>query len=434
MVALNYEFLFLQLKAQMQLSSAKNDKLFADLSETQAILGLLSQLIEVHAGLVASSKDINSKCFLKAAVQLNATEKVLSNVFATYGDSVKVFPDLQTRHVTLKEQLVQDTQTSWSENFRWNVVKDGASGANGAVVVELSLVSSKELKSQMQDVVKAMDSTGTLDANIKTLGEKLTKLFLKPLLAVPGANVSSSADLAWNRIRIVTPGAIAEGATRKVPDAPLVLHEIESIFVFLHQCFTEYSTPGTSESSPGKEGLEMPLMACLGRHLANELVDLVISECISKAVPSNRIDLKDFQVVIVATKTLQQKLSSMGFLNDAKLLDYVDNVDLVFANKKCQEILERARDLMTTEIHNEVSVSIDDCELKDLKLSLAEEDLSKGQAKERVAELVDSKLAPPFRFPKCKIRSVCCKLYTYINLLSSVVLKQGYLKNVVGYT
>lgn len=393
----------------MQLSSAKNEKLFANWSETRAILDLLSQVIEIHSGLVSSSKDISSKCFLKAAAQLNATEKNLSDVLSAYGDSVKVFLDLQTRHVALKEQLMQDMQTGWLENFRWNVVKEGAFGADDEAAVELLLVSSKELKSQMQDVVGAMDRTGTLDANLKTFGEKLVKLFLKPLLAVPGVMITSSADLAWNRLRIVMPSAGAKkGATQKVPDAAHMLHEIESIFVFLHQCFNEYSTPDTADGGLGKEGPEIPLMARLGQHLANELVDLVISECVCKAVPSKRVDLKDFQVVIAATKTLQQKLSSMRFLDDAKLLDYVNNVDLVFANKKCQEILERARDLMKSEIHNEISVSIDDCEPKDLKLTLAEEDLSKGQAKERVAELVDSKLSPPFRFPKCKIRLVCC--------------------------
>jgi len=41
------------------------------------------------------------------------------------------------------------------------------------------------------------------------------------------------------------------------------------------------------------------------------------------------------------------------------MMDYVKNVDVLFANKRCVELLDEARQLIMSDIHNVVQVNYD---------------------------------------------------------------------------
>jgi len=55
---------------------------------------------------------------------------------------------------------------------------------------------------------------------------------------------------------------------------------------------------------------------------------------------------------------LQLKLVTVGFISQDKcaIVDYVRNVDALFANKRCVELLDQARKLLMSNIHNIVEV------------------------------------------------------------------------------
>lgn len=62
--------------------------------------------------------------------------------------------------------------------------------------------------------------------------------------------------------------------------------------------------------------------------------------------------------VIESTEEFEKALKKMQFLKEdtTALLKYACNVDSHFANKKCQDVIMAARNLMTSEIHNTVKV------------------------------------------------------------------------------
>lgn len=89
------------------------------------------------------------------------------------------------------------------------------------------------------------------------------------------------------------------------------------------------------------------------------MLEGIVKDCLSHAIPSSTKELENFHEVVSITQKFQDKLVALGFVSNSTrtLLDYVQNVNVLFANKKCQNILEHARGLMTSDIHDTVLVS-----------------------------------------------------------------------------
>lgn len=62
--------------------------------------------------------------------------------------------------------------------------------------------------------------------------------------------------------------------------------------------------------------------------------------------------------IIQSTEDFENALKEMRFLkgDTTDLLKYARNINSHFANKKCQDVIVAARNLMTSEIHNTVKV------------------------------------------------------------------------------
>ena len=97
--------------------------------------------------------------------------------------------------------------------------------------------------------------------------------------------------------------------------------------------------------------------------LQRQVLEGVVKECLSHAIPRSSKELETFHEIVSITRKFQDKLVGLGFISDSSrtLLDYVENVNVLFANKKCQDILVKARQLMTTDIHDTVLVSVCVC-------------------------------------------------------------------------
>jgi len=59
----------------------------------------------------------------------------------------------------------------------------------------------------------------------------------------------------------------------------------------------------------------------------------------------------------------------LGFISEDErtMVDYVKNVDVLFANKRCVELLDEARRLIMSDIHNIVQVA--NCYARDIIFS-----------------------------------------------------------------
>ncbi|XP_038044146.1 centromere/kinetochore protein zw10 homolog [Patiria miniata] len=85
-----------------------------------------------------------------------------------------------------------------------------------------------------------------------------------------------------------------------------------------------------------------------------------------------QLSLNEYKAVITATKGFEASLRKTGFIAEtaSPLLTYARDVDVHFANKKCQELIVEARKLMKRELHNTKRVGtmkVDNKNVKDQK-------------------------------------------------------------------
>lgn len=111
--------------------------------------------------------------------------------------------------------------------------------------------------------------------------------------------------------------------------------------------------------------------------------------------------------MITRIKAFQASLSELEFIkpDSAILTDFSGSINVLFANKKTQEVLEKARMLMTSEIHNTVKVNNDKPFGEVTPLGLDGSATKKGKTAETIVLSSGAKLsASTFRLPDCLIR------------------------------
>lgn len=135
-----------------------------------------------------------------------------------------------------------------------------------------------------------------------------------------------------------------------VEDPHVSFNGMLQVFHFLHDNLMNVKVTDAKDS--------VTLMAKLRQLIFQEFCDAIIKECLAKSIPTQAKNLEQFQKVITKTEYFQMNLVKLGFMEetDTALLEYAQNVNVLFANKKCQEILDSARQLMLSEIHNTVKV------------------------------------------------------------------------------
>jgi len=113
-------------------------------------------------------------------------------------------------------------------------------------------------------------------------------------------------------------------------------------------------------------------MSMFGAECSAACLQALINNCLSSAVPSTRSELVGFSLVVMVVEELQSKLVGFGFISedDRALVDYVKNVDSLFANKRCVQLLDEARKLLVSDIHNTVEVIHRNCLILSMQLCI----------------------------------------------------------------
>ncbi|KAG8141637.1 hypothetical protein E2320_007226 [Naja naja] len=191
-------------------------------------------------------------------------------------------------------------------------------------------------------VLQAFAILGELEMKFKHFGQLLLKHVLKPLICCPSLRLSTeySPDGVTLKFESV-------GSSLGHPSPLEVFAKLRSVFKVLHQHLLE----------EGEETDPRPVLAeVLGNVVWKKMSDCLICDCLVHSIPSNSSQLAQYKEVIKATEDFEKALKDMKFLpeDSTDLLTYARNVNCHFANKKCQDVIVAARNLMTSEIHNTV--------------------------------------------------------------------------------
>ena len=282
--------------------------------------------------------------------------------------------------------------------------KDGAD-QNTPAKVELTIASSKEVKKRLVRAFEPMWKLGVLRDKLQVFGKRFLRHVVSVITA--GGKVTVKVNAASDHrpsvaITVVKPSKDVSAVTLIA-----VLGSLTSVFTALSEHLLGLQLPGDNKSGP------VTLMRKLGEIISVDCLDMIIEDCLAKTIPSSTKQLEGYSDVILQTETFRDTLVSLQFITDADntLMDYVNNVNVLFASKQCQDALETARSLLTADIHSMVLVRTD-APLGEIAVNGFGRSGTKKltKASENVPLSCDSKLsANTFKLPTCNIRSVGCR-------------------------
>lgn len=410
-----------EIKGQLNVSTGEFQSLTRQLEQVTMVMTILDKLTCAQQLMENIATATSKGEFSQAATSLMVLEEALKQPVCEREEEVKIVVALRMEQKILKQKLIQKLNDVWKEIVTCSHLENVASGKEKSSGKDSMAISKTEEEQPRQwelklpkndeseqhtltELIVAMEALGQLDGKIQTLGRQLL------------TNIFYGLVLRWQKVDVIEKSlshgrqfVIKATSEEKPPGCVEVFTVVETILDFLHESLLHLElVRGSGRGSQTKTGEDrVTLMMLLGQEIGEKVVESVVKECLSHAVPSTARELENFHEVITITKKFQEKLISLGFITDScrTLLDYVHNVNVLFANKKCQTILEQARALMTTDIHDTVLVSADSSagELPPL-------DKSSGPSREK-SRKVDMASDPllsnvTFRMPTCRV-SMC---------------------------
>lgn len=379
-----------------------------DLSRSVQIANLTKKAYEE---LEESSELLDRKQYLEASAKLENIEHVLKNVeiIKDDDDTKRSLKAIGQEQKSIKEKIGYILGKDWDENVKIVPHFNEDDSNNKLQNVKLELNYGYNGDDKLKNLVQAMNQSDVLSFRQQKFCQNLISHVIQPLLQ-------------WNSSMEAEDKSIILHfkERRSKPDNPtLILDALETIFLFLGKLF---DFPVTSSST---------FITSIGEQLSDQVIDIVIKQCLNPSVPEQKSHLDDFDIVIHAVKSFHSSLIEMKFFKASdksalKLIDFVNNIDETFTNKKCRGILAKARHLMKKDLH--MATIIED---KSVMSKEDVEDLIKNETNFKTIDIdcnIEEELLPLpqgmslndglFKFPRCQ---VSCSVLDLIILVKEVI-------------
>ena len=340
-----------------------------------------------------ANRNMKNKDFVTAAKNLEDIQDLAARPVHQRENEIKILTSLQTEYRVQKEKLIFDLGENWNSNVCWSLPKDDKAFPDR---VELKIDTAGEKDNILQNMTQAMFNVNILDQKLKLFGQRFLKYIVKPISRERNIEVSFSAKQGGGELL-----SVCNNRSLQIPTPTEVYQKLRLVFDILNKYLLSVKIEESEEK-------KITLMQKLGKLISKELLDILVKECLSHAIPISKAELEKYTGdVVPITEEFQKELVSLHLIDSScnVLVEYVNNVNVLFANKKCQEILERARKLMTSEIHNTVEIKVDDPVGTLPKLGEGESDVKKTKKIENVSLASQQQLSSnTFRLPACHIR------------------------------
>lgn len=390
-----------EIKSQLNLSTGEFQSLTGQLDDVNCLLVVVDKLVNLQDGFDSLETAVRKQDYSAAADAVLMVQQLLSKKVYGHEDEIKILSAIQTEGLIQMEKLINDLSEKWKEMIVWTVADD--KGTDGPRKMELKLNVKGDNSNLLDKVVLGMKKLKILDMKMKKFSEILFAQFVETLAKYADCEVVESET---GQAKVLSVSVLDN--TEVSPNPIMMYKHLDKVLRFLNQNFLcIFVEEGKTENDP-----PVTLMDKVGSHIAENTLKLIVKECLIRSIPTNTKDLDEFNGVIAMTEEVHKQLIHLKFVDPSNriLLDFIGNVNILFANKKCQAILEKARGLMTTEVHNTVIVSHE----KPLgKLPPLVEGVGGGKKAKRDDLATDSPLsANTFRLPTCHISMSIQQLMT----------------------
>ena len=328
----------------------------------------MDRFLQVHSGLQATHRCVRTKHFTQAVKHLEGLQGELATLEAEDETELNVHKVLTTEACIQRERLLYELGETWNVLFRWTMPLESRRLMSRPRTVTLEVGEADQSHPLVNCTANAMQSTGLLDSRLRTLTDRIMQNLVEP--AVQDRNtLLQLVDETDKCVLCVV--RQPDSGTHKVAVPPVeAFQKLEQIFVFLHQPIADITVSSKipdktlSRNHASKVVIDenvapVHLAEKLGQIMCKPLFQCVYNDCLSHSIPKNSCQFDRFNEIVQLTEEFQEMLSRLGFLapNQSTLMDYLNNVNSLFANIKSQEILRQAHQFMTQELLHSIQIS-----------------------------------------------------------------------------
>lgn len=384
-----------------EISSGDYTSTKESLEECKRITTIIEKLLYIDTTILRMEKLLSEHEYLDVLDGLESIHSLLSSMETEEEEvEVKVQRVIQTELCIIRERLLYEIGEEWSRLVKWVLPSEKRRLARKPRSVMLEFYRDKENDHLFSVVVAALIRSHILDLRFKLLSDNLMSYIVENVIRDRSTVLQVDDEPSRRVICVVINPAGGVGQQRQVvtPDEAFV--KLEQIFTCLHSALSEVTVSLS-------EGKMIPGNVCngflvkkLGKLVMKKLFECVYDECISLALPSNGTQWEKYNDLVAQTEHFQDFLTRLGFLSsdDQSLIDYLNNVNSLFANNKSQEILKKAHELMLQDLYHSVQISGE----HPIGISRSEEFLKIEEFVKNCKTETDTK----YKLPKCQIRFV----------------------------
>ncbi|XP_034864859.1 centromere/kinetochore protein zw10 homolog isoform X1 [Mirounga leonina] len=400
----------------LHVSTAEFTGLKQQLERDSVVLSLLKQLQQFSTAIEEYNCALTEKKYVTAAQCLEEAQKCLKLLKSRKCFDLKMLKSLHMELTIQKQNILCHLGEEWQKLIVWTLPpsKD-TNNLESCLQTELHLCieqSQKEEKTPVppiSSVLLAFSILGELQMKLKSFGQMLLKYILRPLASCPSlyAIIESQPNIIIIRFESVMTDLEHPSPSEVFAKIRLVLEVLQKQLLGLYPQDLPLDTDLENEKTS-----KIVLAEMLGDMIWEDLSECLIKNCLVYSIPTNSSKLQQYEEIIQSTEEFENALKEMRFLkgDTTDLLKYARNINSHFANKKCQDVIVAARNLMTSEIHNTVKITPDSkisvpdlpCPEKDEKLEVQK--MSTTQYNEVVNLEPENTLDQhSFSLPTCRI-------------------------------
>ncbi|KAB1254775.1 Centromere/kinetochore protein zw10-like protein [Camelus dromedarius] len=358
-----------EVRRDLHVSTAEFTDLKQQLERDSVVLSLLKQLQEFSTAIEEYNCALAEKKYVAAAQRLEEAQKCLKLLKSRKCFDLKMLKSLSMELTIQKQNILYHLGEEWQKLIVWKFPPSkGAadlrlfssldiSNLESCLQTELHLCTEQSQKEEkgpvppISSVLLAFSLLGELHTKLKSFGQMLLKYILRPLASCPSvfAVIENQPNIIVIRFESVMNDLEHPSPSEVFAKIRLVLEVVQKQLLDL---------PLDADLENEKTS-KIILAEMLGDMIWEDLSECLIKNCLVYSIPTNSSKLQQYEEIIQSTEEFENALKEMRFLkgDTTDLLKYARNVNSHFANKKCQDVIVAARNLMTSEIHNTVTIT-----------------------------------------------------------------------------
>ncbi|XP_053979432.1 centromere/kinetochore protein zw10 homolog [Hylaeus volcanicus] len=312
-----------QVKIELSGSTKELKTLSQALKESNMMLQLSNQLLTLHECIKSIKNYQDEKRYGDVAKTLGRMQTILYSPQNDLHD-LDIYTALEGEYINLYTSFLSNASLLLNERIHWTGIED-----QNSKIVTLSV---KDDFDDMHDLIQGLHYIDNLSSHLHEFATILMNYVIAPII-----NDECSVYVVNEKVFTV------EIMNRKKsPSYKSVFYNLELLFKFLHQHFNLAIYDNET------------FLKQIQPHLLDRLSAMLMADCISHIAPTSSTDLKNFAPIVKEIDDFQYFLVEIGFITNNQLFlsEYTKNIDKLFIERICQDLLAKARSIMKKDLHD----------------------------------------------------------------------------------